>query len=109
MRARSRDARAMIGRVSFELVNGDSLETLQKITQHAIPLIPVGSAGEMALVAVDLEVGGIDARRLQLRHHRGSDARRKQLVGARQDVEQLGPNLREVLLGVVMRARLRQR
>src|ERR1700691_2410548 len=103
MRAMSRDAMSMIGRLSVEFVNGGSLETLQKVTQHAIPLLPVGAARQMTRVTVDLEVGGIDACRFQFRHHRARDTRRKQLVGARQDVEHLRANLREVLLGVIMR------
>src|SRR5260370_34591020 len=101
------DAISTIGRVSIESVIVASLEALQKIAQHAIPLLPVRAARAMTLVAVDLEVISIDARRLQFRHHIGRDTRRKQLVGARQHVEHLRANLREVLLGVVMRSRLR--
>src|SRR5260221_11781232 len=107
--SRRSDAISMIGRLSVEFVNGASLQTPQKIAQHAIPLLPIDAACEMTLVAVDFEVGSIDARRLQFRHYVGCDTWREQLVGARQHVEHLRPDLREILLGVVMRPRLRQR
>src|ERR1022692_588462 len=79
-----------------------SFQTLQKVTQHAIPFLPVGTACEMTLLAVDLEVSSIHSRSLQFRHHLGRDARGKQFVGARQHVEHFRADLREVLLGVVM-------
>src|SRR5712675_807330 len=101
------DAISMIGRLSV-MVERWSFETLKERAQNAIPFIPVGAARKMTLVAVDLEVSRIDSRGLQFRHHLGRDTRRKQFVGARQHVENLRTNPREVLLGVVMRTRLRQ-
>src|SRR5882762_6996132 len=102
------DAISMIGRLSV-IVERWSFETLKERVQNASPFIPVGAAREMTLVAVDLEVSRIDSRSLQFRHHLARETRRKQFVGARHHVENLRTNPPEVLLSVVMRARLRQR
>ena len=69
----------------------------------------VGIRGEVAVVGVDLDVGGVDARFRELLHHGGGDRGREEDVRAGDDVEHARADLREMRLGVEAHHRAAQR
>src|SRR5262249_15407197 len=75
-------------------------QALHEFTQHRRPFFGIDTAREMPLVALELEIGRVDARRLQAFHHARADRRREQLIGRGEHVEHLGLDPGEVPLRV---------